>query len=931
MTTRLRSYLRSKFKTNDIPTQEDFADVFDSFLSVLEDKDLAVDSININNTQAITGVSTAVDLGAVSSSDSIVPTQKAVKTYVDTRTTDNIPAGSDLARQYFSNHLVDNYLGVKNSNNGFVGIDNGGNVNINGQLNASKLLGTTLGVGTASINNAAVAEFYSTTKGFLKPRMTTAEREGIESPPEGLEVYDTELKANCTYNGSSWMVESAGSASATGAAGQVGYFTGTNILGGDGNFTYDSINNRLNVDNIQSSNADFNAVKIGNGSTTASDGLIKYETRFQGYKSGSWVNLDFDATDARAALAVANSDFIIGAKTALLPDASIAQGQINFAIDDGNGRLLTKFRLNPSAVVNYTLPVIDGNASFWELTAKQSLFVGASGLPHTSALVEFNSDTKGVLLTRMTTDMRNNIVGPVDGLTIYNTDSNAIEWYDDSVLSFINPLARTNHTGTQTASTISDFNSAAVSALASSANNALIGAQYAEIADASLGLGQINPYINDGWGTVNIKWRKADNSIANGTIAMQDSVGRFFSLDAHFHNFTGETGSIHASAILQADSTTKGFLPPRMTSDQRNQIESPANGLTIYNTDNNVIEWYDNTTLSYINPLSRANHIGSQLSNTISDFAATVRTTMLNDLPAGTNIPISDGQLLQQALANIQAQLNSCAKKAGDYSQDFSANNLTVSSDTISPAVNIKVTKTATGTNYYTNVQSPLKISLATSQSPVDGNGTNISLTYDYPLGIQFIKTASNYWDIGVPHHDNETFKITHGATLDMGIRNAIDIRAMRSNGNISYFDIWFGGFIYAQGAFTNNYGASDIRVKKNISSLNKTSSLDILKQIKLYEFEYIDALNHIVANIKNKKLGVIAQELEEIMPSAVHTHPTFKLADESSIENFKSVTLDDIHYHHINVTQYLLEQVKLLSTSITELRSQVDQLMNNT
>jgi hypothetical protein len=42
---------------------------------------------------------------------------------------------------------------------------------------------------------------------------------------------------------------------------------------------------------------------------------------------------------------------------------------------------------------------------------------------------------------------------------------------------------------------------------------------------------------------------------------------------------------LNASAQLQADSTTKGFLPPRMTQTQRNAIASPAIGLEIYQTD----------------------------------------------------------------------------------------------------------------------------------------------------------------------------------------------------------------------------------------------------------------------------------------------------------------------------------------------------------
>jgi hypothetical protein len=46
----------------------------------------------------------------------------------------------------------------------------------------------------------------------------------------------------------------------------------------------------------------------------------------------------------------------------------------------------------------------------------------------------------------------------------------------------------------------------------------------------------------------------------------------------------GVNASLNSSAILQADSTTKGFLPPRMTTTQVNAIASPAAGLVVYNT-----------------------------------------------------------------------------------------------------------------------------------------------------------------------------------------------------------------------------------------------------------------------------------------------------------------------------------------------------------
>jgi len=62
-------------------------------------------------------------------------------------------------------------------------------------------------------------------------------------------------------------------------------------------------------------------------------------------------------------------------------------------------------------------------------------------------------------------------------------------------------------------------------------------------------------------------------------------------------NVTNNTtfSTIGASALLQLDSTNKGFLPPRMTTVQRTAIGSPASGLVVYDTDLNSILFYNGT------------------------------------------------------------------------------------------------------------------------------------------------------------------------------------------------------------------------------------------------------------------------------------------------------------------------------------------------
>jgi len=55
------------------------------------------------------------------------------------------------------------------------------------------------------------------------------------------------------------------------------------------------------------------------------------------------------------------------------------------------------------------------------------------------------------------------------------------------------------------------------------------------------------------------------------------------------------TGSPNASAKLQVDSTTQGFLPPRMTTTERDAISTPAAGLMVYNTTTNKAQCYNGT------------------------------------------------------------------------------------------------------------------------------------------------------------------------------------------------------------------------------------------------------------------------------------------------------------------------------------------------
>lgn len=69
-----------------------------------------------------------------------------------------------------------------------------------------------------------------------------------------------------------------------------------------------------------------------------------------------------------------------------------------------------------------------------------------------------------------------------------------------------------------------------------------------------------------------------------------------FFVDSTNNSVAIGTTTINGSAVLQADSTTKGFLPPRMTTTQRNAIATPAAGLVVYDTTDNKHYGYNGTT-----------------------------------------------------------------------------------------------------------------------------------------------------------------------------------------------------------------------------------------------------------------------------------------------------------------------------------------------
>lgn len=122
-------------------------------------------------------------------------------------------------------------------------------------------------------------------------------------------------------------------------------------------------------------------------------------------------------------------------------------------------------------------------------------------------------------------------------------------------------------------------------------------------------------------------------------------------------------------------------------------------------------------------------------------------------------------------------------------------------------------------------------------------------------------------------------------------------------------------------GEVQNNAGSvqftSDERVKENIEDFN--IGLDVLKDIQPKIFNYTYNKNKIVT-------GVIAQELEKVLPSAVK-EGQFKTPDDKEFKDFKFINQEQIFYVMLNSIKELNIKIEKQNNLINELQNEINLL----
>lgn len=205
--------------------------------------------------------------------------------------------------------------------------------------------------------------------------------------------------------------------------------------------------------------------------------------------------------------------------------------------------------------------------------------------PDPSAMLDVMSTTMGILVPRMTESQRNAIASPATGLLIFCTDNK--QYYTNKGTSAAPNWVMISSQWLNTGQHI--YYTSGNVAIGSAQAPALklqvagqIGADYGTTAQPSYTFG--NGGEKTGLSSPVV------NTLSFSTNALER--GRFSSDGALM---LGTTVS-NSAVLLDVTSTTRGFLPPRMTYNQIIAIASPPAGLMIYNTTINTMCWYNGTS-----------------------------------------------------------------------------------------------------------------------------------------------------------------------------------------------------------------------------------------------------------------------------------------------------------------------------------------------
>ena len=480
--------------------------------------------------------------------------------------------------------------------------------------------GVAIGTGAAT-DASAILDVASTTRGFLAPRMNNTARDAIASPATGLMIYSTTDDLYQFYNGATWTNIGGGGA-VTVALNDI-----TDVLN---DFTTDFDGEADNDDDnlfighlaptlTGDANPGARNTAIG---VTAMDAITTGDNNIAiGYDAGTEITTASGSVLVGANAGAANQtmgDMVaIGNNAGASVTTSAFGGPVFIgsyagdALTDGYGVMAIGYNtLTDATANNVTGTVAIGNTAMFGS--------GASGT------AQSNTALGGFAGGYFSTGNDNVFIGAGSG-------AGAAGW-DGASNVFVGQGIGPALTGGNTDNNIFVGQNVAAT-LTSGDNNILIGQGvdvssadasnelnigdtiFGDLANGYVGIGTNNPTIplsivrNDNPSTIVqistyqpsqdlLRLRRSANWIefntgTSGNFRLNSDSGTLMIFDTDGNNISFGTTPPDASASLDIQSTTRGFLAPRMTDVQRDAIGAPATGLIVYNTTGDTIDYYD--------------------------------------------------------------------------------------------------------------------------------------------------------------------------------------------------------------------------------------------------------------------------------------------------------------------------------------------------
>jgi len=403
-------------------------------------------------------------------------------------------------------------------------------------------------------------------------------------------------------------------------------------------------------------------------------------------------------------------------------------------------------------------------------------------------------------------------------------------------------------------------------------------------------------------------------------------------------NTDGSTAS--STAILDVKSTSKGVLIPRMTTTQRTAIVTPATGLQVYDSDLNLLFYYNGSTWSSV--ATGSNYWTSSGGNIYNNTGTNVgigSTTPGDKLEVNGNIRFSGaGTLL--AAPSTSGSAYSLTVKAGDPyvpvggsggSVNILATNNMPSGGSgysnLGPSGNVNITSgsgynTAGGNINITAGQTSCWALTGNSHSDVNiQGGANLVAADASSINVQGGGTVG----VGCPTANANGGNLILKSGIGTGTGTQGNIQLLNGNVGIgtaapsSKLEVCGNtriiGTLNVSSTVTSSSGItcpSDIRYKKNITAIeNPVQKLMLVNGVNYYwkTNEFPDM------NFNDKlQTGFIAQDLEKVFPEMVFTdNAGYKSVDYSRLTPILVETIKEQQKEIKELSERLAEVEKLV------------------